>query len=131
MNVFAEPELVVEGGEAVPRQLEGQIRQLILSGVLRPGEELPTVRCVAVGLTVNPHAVEEAYERLELEGFVTCGESCGPRVAAQPVASVRGNLDDCCRDFLRQTAAEGYTLAEVLHALQAWIDRSHRHGQSS
>src|SRR5262249_10284187 len=51
------PELVLEGGGTVWQQIEGQLRQFILSGALRAGEELPTVRAVAVGLAVNPHAV--------------------------------------------------------------------------
>jgi GntR family transcriptional regulator len=130
MNVFAEPELVLEGGDPVPLQLEGQIRRHILHGALRPGEELPTVRSVSVGLSVNPHAVEEAYEQLEREGFLTRGEGCGPRVAALAGGPARGNLDNCCRDFLRQTADAGYSPAEALQTLHAWIDRSHRHGES-
>jgi len=130
MNVFADPELILEGGDPVPHQLEGQIRSHILRGVLRPGEELPTVRSIAVGLSVNPHAVEAAYDRLEREGFLTQGEGCGPRVAAPPEGPASGYLDNCCRDFLRQTADAGYSLAEVLQALHARIDRSYGHGES-
>lgn len=131
MNVFAEPELVIDGAEPIPVQLEGQIRRQIVVGILRPGEELPTVRSVAVGLAVNPHAVEEAYGHLEREGFVTRGEGAAPRVAPQRSDVACSDLDNSCRDFLRQTAAAGYSLAEVLLTLHAWADRSYRHGESS
>ena len=59
MNVY--PELVLDGGAPICCQIEGQIRRFVLSGALRPGEELPTVRAVAVGLAVNPHAVEDQF----------------------------------------------------------------------
>jgi GntR family transcriptional regulator len=129
MDALVEPELVIDGGEPVPRQLEGQIRRQILHGILRPGEELPTVRAIAAGLAVNPHAVEEAYGRLEREGFLISGESCGPRVAPRPEQTGHGELDNVCRDFLQRATAEGYSLAEVLQVLHGWIDRGASHGQ--
>jgi GntR family transcriptional regulator len=130
MDTLLEPELVIDGGQPIPRQLEEQIRRQILQGVLRPGEELPTVRAVAVGLAVNPHAVEEAYGRLEHEGFLIGGEGSGPRVAASPSTAKHGELDSCCRDFLQRVTAKGYSLAEVLQVLHAWIDRGTSHGES-
>jgi GntR family transcriptional regulator len=130
MDTLIEPELVIDGGVPVPQQLEGQIRRQILQGVLRPGEELPTVRAVAVGLAVNPHAVEEAYGRLEREGFLIGGDGCGPRVAAPPSEAIDGELDNWCRDFLQQAAAEGHSLVEVLQVLHGWIDRGTSHGES-
>jgi GntR family transcriptional regulator len=127
MNTLIEPELVIDGGEPVPQQLRGQIRQLILYGVLRPGEELPTVREIAVELAVNPHAVEEAYGGLEREGFLVAGEGCGPRVAAPP-EHTHGALDNWCREFVQQTTAAGYSPAEVVQALLASIDGGTGHG---
>jgi DNA-binding transcriptional regulator YhcF (GntR family) len=122
------PELVLDGCEPVPRQLAGQLRRHILGGTLRPGEELPTVRAVAVGLAVSPQAVEEAYGRLEREGFVSRDDGCGPRVAAPARGAGCGELDNWCQDFLRRTAAAGFAPAEVLRALHACIDGSYRHG---
>src|SRR5579871_2059113 len=131
MDRSAEPELVIDGGEPVSRQIEGQIRRHILGGVLLPGEKLPTVRAVAVGLAVNPNAVEEAYGRLEREGLLSLGEGCGPRVTAPPEGDAPDELDNLCRDFLRRTSAEGYAPAAVLQSLQAWIDRGCDRGEPS
>jgi GntR family transcriptional regulator len=127
MDALIEPELVIDGGEPVPQQLQTQIRLLILHGVLRPGEELPTVREIAVELAVNPHAVEEAYGTLEREGFLVAGEGCGPRVAPPP-EHTHGALDNWCREFVQQTTAAGYSLAEVVQTLLASIDRGTGHG---
>jgi GntR family transcriptional regulator len=130
MDMLIEPELVIDGGQPVPRQLETQLRRQILQGVLRPGEELPTVRAIAVGLAVNPHAVEEAYGCLEQQGFLIAGEGGGPRVAALAASVKHEELDKCCRDFLRTATGQGYSLAEVLQALHARMDRGTSHGES-
>ncbi len=130
MNAYAEPELVLDGGEPVERQLEGQLRRQILCGVLRPGEQLPTVRAVAVGLSVSPRAVEAAYGGLQREGFLIGGEATGPRVAAVPSGEGRDGLVVLCRDFLRQVADAGHSSADVLKALLACVDRGIRHGQA-
>jgi GntR family transcriptional regulator len=130
MDALAEPELVIDGGQPLPQQIEGQIRGQILHGILQPGDELPTVRAIAVGLAINPHAVEEAYGRLEREGFLIGGEGCGPRVAVLPATAKNDELDNLCRDFLQRTLTEGYSPADVLQVLHAWIDRGSSHGES-
>jgi GntR family transcriptional regulator len=130
MGPLDEPEVVIDGGAPVARQLEAQIRRQILQGTLRPGEELPTVRGVAVGLAVNPRTVEEAYRHLKEEGFLTAGEGCGPRIAPATTTERHGQLEYWCRDFLRQTASDGHSLADVLQVLHACIDRGYSHGES-
>lgn len=57
--------------EPIYRQIDAQLRRLIASGQLRPGEELPSVRDVAVHHAINPMTVSRAYSQLESEGFVT------------------------------------------------------------
>jgi GntR family transcriptional regulator len=113
------PELVLDGGAPIWRQIEGQIRRLVLSGALRPGEELPTVRAVAVGLAVNPHAVEQAYDRLERAGLVSWADGSGPYVAGPPAGHADADLKRLCELFLREAAERGHSLAAVLRALQA------------
>ena len=116
------PELVLDGGAPIAKQIEGQILRLVLSGALRPGEALPTVREVAVGLAVNPHAVEQAYDRLERAGLVTRAGGSGPRVAGPPAGPEGDDLKRLCEDFLRGAAERGHSLAAVLHALQVCLN---------
>ena len=52
-------------------QIMDQIKHLIASGVLQPGQQLPTIRELAVELTVNLHTVAHAYAELERDGFLT------------------------------------------------------------
>jgi GntR family transcriptional regulator len=126
---MSDPELVLDGGAPIRQQIEGQIGRLILCGALRPGEELPTVRAVAVGLAVSPRAVEEAYGWLERVGLVSGAEGCGPRVAVPPAPADAG-LKRLCEVFLREAAACGHSLAAVLHALQACLEEELSHEQA-
>ncbi len=57
--------------EPIYRQIGSQLRRLIASGQLPPGEELPSVRDVAVQHAINPMTVSRAYCQLEGEGLLT------------------------------------------------------------
>jgi GntR family transcriptional regulator len=119
-----EPELAIQGGVSICRQIQTQLRDYIVGGRLLPGEQLPTVRAMAVELAVNPAPVERAYEGLEGEGFLTSEEGSGVFVADLPVeASARGAYRDeferLCHEFLVQAARYGYSSADVMTAIVA------------
>jgi GntR family transcriptional regulator len=124
------PELVLDGGAPIWQQIEGQIRRLVLSGALHPGEELPTVRAVAVGLAVNPRAVEQAYDRLERAGLVSRADGSAPRVTGPRGGPGDGDLKRLCEVFLREAAERGHSFAAVLHAIQACLEEEVRHEQA-
>jgi GntR family transcriptional regulator len=63
-------------------QLVQQVRRAIRLGMLRPGDQLPTVKEVVGGLTINPNTVLHAYRQLDLEGLVTGRRGVGTFVAA-------------------------------------------------
>ncbi len=68
-------------GVPVYVQLVSQIKYLVSSGRLAPGEQLPPVRKLAERLVVNPNTVARAYRELESEGVVTCRRGAGVFVA--------------------------------------------------
>lgn len=119
MNLLPEPELVLDGSGPIHTQIERQLRHLIQSGVLTPGEELPSVRAVAVELLINPSTVETAYHTLEQEGYLTRNEGTGVLVSPQ---QPRPGLEELCQEFLRQTTCSGYPIGEVLRVLHAQIE---------
>jgi GntR family transcriptional regulator len=121
------PELALDGGAPIEQQIEGQIRGLVRRGALRPGEELPTVRAVAVGLAVNPRAVEQAYHRLERAGWVTRADGSCPRVAVPSGGPGQADLKRLCAWFLRRAAERGHSSAAVLHAVQACLEEERHH----
>ena len=51
------------------RQLVHQVRQALLLGVLREGDQLPTVKEVVAAVAINPNTVLKAYRELEFEGL--------------------------------------------------------------
>lgn len=125
-----EPEICLVGGQPIDRQIYEQVRTCILVGQLRPGEQLPSLRALAVALAVNPDAVERAYALLEQDGLVSCAEGSGMRVLDVPLAADsrrrRLILEQFCADFLARAAQLGFTPNEVLAAaanqgrLESW-----------
>ena len=51
-------------------QVRDGLRKLMVTGVIRPGEKLPSVRTLASSLAINPNTIQKAYEALEAEGYV-------------------------------------------------------------
>jgi GntR family transcriptional regulator len=65
-------------------QIVEQVRQALLSGVLRPGDRLPTVKEVVAALAINPNTVLKAYRDLEREGLVEGRQGVGTFVTRRP-----------------------------------------------
>src|ERR1700747_3423545 len=65
-------------------QLVQQVRQAIRLGILRPGDQLPTVKEVVTRLTINPNTVLHAYRQLDLEGLIEGRRGVGTVVSAEP-----------------------------------------------
>ena len=70
-------------------QIVDGFREQILSGILREGERLPSVRELAAELTINPNTIQRAYRELEMGGWIAtvAGKGCfvcGVPSEAQP-----------------------------------------------
>ncbi len=59
-----------KSGQTLHEQIEEGIKQLIINRVLKPDEQLPSVRELSISLTVNPNTVQRAYKQLEQDGFI-------------------------------------------------------------
>ena len=57
-------------GLPVYRQIIDQVRQALRLGILRPGDQLPTVRDVVEQIAINPNTVHRAYRELEAQGLI-------------------------------------------------------------
>jgi len=62
-------------------QIKEQIRLAVATGILRPGDQLPTVREVAGRLRLNPNTVARAYRELQMEGLLTSRQGSGTFVS--------------------------------------------------
>ena len=51
-------------------QVRDGLRRLMVTGVMQPGEQLPSVRSLAMELAINPNTIQRAYNELEAEGYI-------------------------------------------------------------
>ena len=71
------------GGQPIYEQIASQIKTLIISGALKEGEMLPSMRNLAVELHISFMTTKRAYEELEREGFIESFTGKGSFVKAQ------------------------------------------------
>ena len=62
-------------------QVKDSLRRLMVTGVLAPGDKLPSVRSMASQLSINPNTIQRAYAELESEGYVVSVTGKGSFVA--------------------------------------------------
>jgi GntR family transcriptional regulator len=120
-------QLDVKSGVPFYRQVIDQVRSAIATGLLEPGDRLPTVRQLAVDLSVNPNTVSRAYTELELTGLVEThmgsGTFVGQKKVEQDEVERRRILDQICQEFLSRASSHGFGLADILENLE---QRKHR-----
>ena len=108
------------------RQIIDQILGAIASGALVGGQQLPTVRQLAVDLSVNPNTVVRAYRELEIRGVLTTQQGIGTFVTTEPVrpdeATRQRQLDQIVSDALARSGAAGVTGDDLLARLQEFIN---------
>ena len=68
-------------GAPIYRQIIQQIEHAILSGRMRPGDRLPTIRSLAVELKTNPNTIAKAYGELEIRGILATQVGSGTYIA--------------------------------------------------
>jgi DNA-binding transcriptional regulator YhcF (GntR family) len=116
-------------GVPIYRQIQDQIRFGIASGLLNPGEQLPTVRALAVELAVNPNTIIKAYTELERAGILTTEQGSGTFVASQPAPlpgpEKRAKLEGLCAEFLSQVSRYGFSSDDVIRAIRALTGKEH------
>jgi GntR family transcriptional regulator len=105
--------LDANSGVPIYRQLGQQIRQDVLLGRLRPGDQLPTVKEVVDALAVNPNTVVKAYGELEHDGFIVRRQGVGTFVAPAPPAAAMA------------------ASPALLTSLARWVRRAREAGMSS
>ena len=97
-------------GVAPYMQLIHQVRHALRLGLLRQGDQLPTVKDVAAGLAINPNTVLKAYRELEYQGLVAARPGRGTFVTGTLSGSSLAAYEPLRRDLRR------------------WLDRARRAG---
>ena len=84
-------------------QVKDGLRRLMVTGMLAPGEKLPSVRSLAMDLAINPNTIQRAYESLEAEGYV-CSVPGKGSFAAPHTGVDQGRRDSLLGHFDTVTA---------------------------
>ena len=117
-------EIKIDLKSGVPfyRQVIDQVKAAIATETLSPGDRLPTVRQLAVDLSINPNTVSRAYTELELTGLVETQMGSGTFVGSRQVkpddVEQRRMLNQLCQEFLSRVSTHGFTLDDVLQNLE-------------
>jgi GntR family transcriptional regulator len=114
--------LDLHSGMPVYRQLIDQVRSGVASGTLTAGDQLPTVRQLAVDLAINPNTVMRAYRELELGGMLETHQGTGTFVANKKVEKAtaeRGRqLVQMAGEFAARAGAAGFSLEDLIDRMR-------------
>ncbi len=114
--------LDLHSGVPVYRQLIDQVRGGIASGALAAGDQLPTVRQLAVDLEINPNTVVRAYRELELGGLLETHQGTGTFISVQKLkradAERERQLAQIVTDAVSRAGAAGFTVDDLIEELR-------------
>ena len=122
--------LDLHSGVPVYRQIIDQVRGGMASGSLVAGDQLPTVRQLAVDLAINPNTVARAYRELELGGLLETHQGTGTFISAQKIK--RGNaererqLTQIVEDCVARAGAAGFTVEDLIEQLHGLVSEPTR-----
>jgi GntR family transcriptional regulator len=123
--------LTVDARSGVPiyQQIVEQVKRSTALGVLLPGEQLPTVKQLALDLTINPNTVARAYRDLERDGVIETSPGRGSFVRGDGTAesSAKVAAIDVARraieDAVREAKSMGLSREEVDKVVGSVLDR--------
>src|SRR5436190_20573583 len=115
-------ELDLASGVPVYRQIMDQVMAGVASGALSTGNQLPTVRQLAVDLEINPNTVVRAYKELEIRGLIDTHHGTGTFIGSLKVKRSdlehQRQLNQLVSDFVARAGSAGFTVEELIEQLQ-------------
>jgi GntR family transcriptional regulator len=118
----------LHSGMPVYRQLIDQVRSGIASGSLTAGDQLPTVRQLAVDLAINPNTVMRAYRELELGGLLETHQGTGTFISTRKLqknsAERDRQLGQMAGEFAARAGAAGFSLEDLIDRLRDLLPQS-------
>jgi GntR family transcriptional regulator len=120
----AEPKLVIDPRSTVPvyRQVVDTLRSMLVDGVLRPGDTLPTVRDLGLELGVHFNTIAEAYRLLAAEGWLDVRRRRGAvvtkRTAPREQPESEARFSRSLRQLIAQVRSEGLSVRTITLELE-------------
>ena len=120
--------LDTKSGVPFYRQVIEQVKFAIARGALGPGDRLPTVRQLAVDLSINPNTVIRAYREMEIEGVLDTQQGSGTFVGDRKpdidAMERKRMLDQILTELLARAFDYGFSLDEVVKGLRQRKEKS-------
>lgn len=114
--------------EPIYSQLVEQVKQLVATGHLKPGDQLPTVRQLAADLRVNFNTIARAYRLLHDEGVISTQQGRGTFILEQPLPAHseqrklrRAKLAELTERFLEEAERLGYEPDEIRKSIESQL----------
>lgn len=104
------------------RQVIDQIRFGIAAGKLKAGEQLPTVRALAVDLKVNLNTIAKAYKELEIQNVLQTQQGTGTFISETTIRlsdkEKNSKLKEICNEFSAIAFSYGFSIDDIINQLQ-------------
>ena len=104
------------------RQVIDQIRYGIAAGHLKVGEQLPTVRALAVDLKINLNTVTKAYKELEIQDILETQQGTGTFIGSTEVGidpkERKSKLKSIIQEFMSIALSYGFSVDEIVQEIQ-------------
>jgi len=114
--------LDLHSGVPAYRQIIDRVAGGIAASALAGGDQLPTVRQLAVDLAINPNTVIRAYRELEIRGVLETQQGTGTFISHQRVerdtAERQRRLSQLVGELAARAGSEGFTVEELIERLQ-------------
>ncbi len=115
-----------KSGVPIYRQIIDQIRYGIATGSWKAGEQLPTVRALAVELKVNLNTVSKAYKELEIQKILETHQGTGTFIGNVKIEidekERKSKLEDICTEFMNVAGSYGFNLKDIISRLSEMGD---------
>src|SRR5215471_13654799 len=122
--------LDARSGVPAYRQVIDQVLGGIAAGTLKPGDQLPTVRQLAVDLAINPNTVVRAYRELEIRNVLSTQQGTGTFITDKKPEKNdlerRRRVAQLAGDLLARAGAEGISLQDLLEYLNDFENEQKR-----
>ena len=118
----------IDQASGVPfyRQIIDQILYSVADGKLKPGMKLPTVRQLAVDLSINPNTISKAYNELIIKGVLETQQGTGTFVTSRRVESSeidrKRKVDELVEEFVSKASSYGIKVEELIKTLQERLE---------
>ena len=125
--------LDVKSGVPFYKQIIFQVEMAIADGRLGKGDQLPTVRALAVDLSVNPNTVARAYAEMEIRNIVVTQQGSGTFISDKEV-SIDGIereriLSQITKEYLTKASSYGFQPSELIAAIKDMGNEVHTQGE--